>query len=164
MAYRALTSSHSNLEPLHSNHYTPTAPSTMFSTFDHTADLGIRVTAATMPGVFEEAARALFSVLLADSAEIRPSQTDTIRIAGDEPDLLLVDWLSELLYRFEIDRMAFGTFAVMIGDGTLTAEVGGERLDPARHVSDHDIKAITYHDLRLEQVGGERMAEVIVDI
>jgi SHS2 domain-containing protein len=136
----------------------------MFETFDHTADLGLRVRAADLPTLLTEAARALFSAIVPDLASVRPAQRIELRVVGQEPDLLLFDWLSELLYRFETERMLLAEFDVRLTDEGIEAQARGEPIDPARHVLEHEVKAITYHGLRVEQSADGWLAEVIVDI
>lgn len=136
----------------------------MFETFEHTADLGLRIRAADLDTLFAGAAQALFSVLVEDLATVRPAQQVAVRIDGDERDLLLFDWLKELLYRFDADHLLFSKFDVKVQQDGLTATAWGEPLDRGRHVLDHEVKAITYHALRVESVEGGWEAEVIVDI
>jgi SHS2 domain-containing protein len=136
----------------------------MFETFEHTADLGLRIRAADLDMLFAEAGQALFSVLVEDLGTVRPAQAVPVRIAGDERDLLLFDWLKELLYRFDAEHLLFSRFEVQVQSDGLSAAAWGEPLDRGRHVLDHEVKAITYHGLRVEPVADGWEAEVIVDI
>jgi len=135
-----------------------------FELFDHTADIGLRIRAETLPGLFEEAARALFSAIVVNLDAVRPLQEMAIRVEGDDREELLFDWLDELLYRFDTDHLAFCEFHVELGEGGLRAAVRGEPIDPDRHHFDADVKAITYHGLKVEQHENGWMAEVIVDV
>jgi SHS2 domain-containing protein len=137
----------------------------MYEFFEHTADLGLRVRAADLNTLFAEAAEALFAVIVEDPATIRPLQPVSVRVPGDDREYLLFDWLKELLYRFDAEHLLFGRFEVQVGSAGLTATAWGEPLDPARHALSHEVKAITYHGLRVEQTAdGNWLAEVIVDI
>ena len=136
----------------------------MYETFEHTADLGLRVRAADLNVLFAEAARGLFSIIVADLATVRSKQSVDFEIAGDALDLLLFDWLAELLYVYETRQLLLAGFEVRLGEGRLTATAHGEPIDRDRHVLDHEIKAITYHGLKLERIGQQWVAEVIVDI
>ena len=60
--------------------------------------------------------------------------------------------------------MLFGRFDVSVTDDGLSATAWGEPLDPARHELAREVKAITYHELRVEQTADGWLAEVIVDI
>ena len=136
----------------------------MHEVFEHTADLGLRVRAADLNTLFAEGAQALFETIVPDLASVRPDQKVEIVLTGDDRAYLLVDWLKELLYHFDARHLLFGKFEVHVGDNGLAGAAWGEPLDPARHVLDHEVKAITYHGLRVEETAEGWMAEVIVDI
>jgi SHS2 domain-containing protein len=138
----------------------------MFEVFDHTADLGLRVRAGDLEELFVEAARALFSVIVANTADVQPLQVKPIRVAGtdNEQDYLLFDWLSELLYTFETERLLLCEFNISFDNAGLRADCRGEIADPDRHELEHEIKAITYHGLKLCQENDAWLAEFIVDI
>jgi SHS2 domain-containing protein len=135
----------------------------MHEVFEHTADLGLRVRAATLNDVFCEAATGLFATIV-DLDGVRPAQERAFRIEGTEPDYLLFDWLNELLFVFDSEHLLFCEFDVWIDQAGLSARARGEPLDEARHTLDHEVKAITYHGLKVEQQGDQWLAEVIVDI
>jgi SHS2 domain-containing protein len=136
----------------------------MYETFEHTADLGLRIRAADLDTLFVEAAQALFSAVVEDLATVRPLQRFDVQLQGDEIDYLLFDWLRELLYHFDAEHLLFGKFEVQVKDDGLTASAWGEPLDRSRHNMEHEVKAITYHGLRVEKIGDQWEAEVIVDI
>jgi SHS2 domain-containing protein len=136
----------------------------MYETFEHTADLGLRIRAADLDTLFAEAARALFSVIVEDLDSVRPVEQFEVRLPPDENEFLLFDWLRQLLAHFDARHVLFSRFTVHVGEDGLSGTAWGEPLDPARHVLDHEVKAITYHGLRVEQQGGGWLAEMIVDI
>jgi SHS2 domain-containing protein len=136
----------------------------MYETFDHTADLGLRIRADNLDKLFTEAALALFSVIVTDVATVRPLDRRDLTLPIDDRELLLFDWLKQLLYWWDAEHLLFGKFEVHITDKALTATAWGEPLDRKRHQLEHEVKAITYHGLRLESTGAGWLAEVIVDI
>jgi SHS2 domain-containing protein len=136
----------------------------MYETFEHTADLGLRVEAPDLAGLFAEAGRGLASMMVANLDSVQPLQERTLAIEGADSEYLLFDWLTELLYIFDSKRLVLTDFKVRIGDDGLHAVCRGEPLDPARHLLEHEVKAITYHGLRVEKTNGGWRAEVIVDI
>ena len=136
----------------------------MYELFEHTADLGLRVHADSLDALFTDAARGLLAMLVANPEAVRPLQSKTITLTADEPAYLLFDWLSELLYCFETEKLLLAEFDLQIHENQLTATCRGEPMDPTRHHMDHEVKAITYHGLRLEQAAEGWKAEVIVDI
>src|SRR5262245_57210025 len=136
----------------------------MYEIFEHTADLGLRVRAATLPELMADAGRGLFAMVVDDIACVQPAVKREFRISGDDRTYLLFDWLTELLYVCDTERLAFSQFDVQMADDGLAATARGEPLDPNRHHLTHEIKAITYHGLRVEETSDGWLAEVIVDI
>lgn len=134
--------------------------------FDHTADLGLRIVADDLDDLFRTAAEGLFDVVTADRSTIAARDEETVELAADSAERLLVDWLNELIFRVETRHALYGRFDVRVApDGrSLTAAIAGEPIDPDRHDLDHEVKAATYHELTLRREGGGWLAEVIVDI
>src|SRR6266446_617970 len=124
----------------------------MYETFEHTADLGLRIRAGDLATLFAEAAQALFAVIVEDLATVRPVQAIEVRLEENDRELLLFDWLKALLYHFDAEHMLFGKFEVKVEGGSLAATALGEPLDRNRHVLEHEVKAITYHGLSVEKV------------
>jgi SHS2 domain-containing protein len=136
----------------------------MHETFDHTADLGLRIRAENLDTLFAEAARALFSVIVTDLTTVRPLARRDLTLPRDDRELLLFDWLKQLLFWWDAEHLLFGKFEAHIADQGLTAIAWGEPLDRERHQLEHEVKAITYHGLRVEATDTGWLAEVIVDI
>lgn len=136
----------------------------MYETFEHTADLGLRIRAADLDTLFVEAARCLFSAVVEDLDSVRPEQRVDVQLDGEEREYLLFDWLNELLYRFDTEHLLFSGFEVHVTETGLTGSAWGELLDRERHALSHEVKAITYHGLRVERTSDDWLAEIIVDI
>ena len=136
----------------------------MYEILEHTADLGIRVTAATLPGLLAEAAHGLTAVIAGDPGQIRPSVAETFVVAGTDPAWLLRDWVAEVLAAFDVRRMLFREFEVTVDDAGLRAIARGERYDAARHVLAHEIKAVTAHELDARRTPGGWEGFFIVDV
>jgi SHS2 domain-containing protein len=136
----------------------------MFEVFDHTADIGLRIQAADANSLFAEAGRALLSVIVSNPEAIERRDLVKLHVAGRNLEYLLVDWLDELLFLFESKRFLASDFETIIDDAGLSAVVRGETYDPARHVLAHEVKAVTYHGLTVEQSPHGWRAEVILDI
>jgi SHS2 domain-containing protein len=136
----------------------------MYETFEHTADLGLRARAPDLNALFADMARALFSAIIEDLSAVEPRQAISLQIAGDEREFLMFDWLRELLYRFDAEHLLLSRFEVDVQQSGLKATAWGETLDRERHVLSHEVKAITYHGLTVEQTADGWLAEVIVDI
>ena len=136
----------------------------MYETFEHTADLGLRIQSPDPDTLFAEAGQALFAAIVANLNSVRPLQRVDIQVAAEDYDYLLFDWLRELLYHFDTEHLLFSRFDVHISDTGLQGSAWGEPLDRSRHDLEHEVKAITYHGLRVEPADGGWLAEVIVDI
>ena len=136
----------------------------MHEVFEHTADLGLRVRAPDLDTLFAEAARGLFSLIVENLDGVRPVRVVTYHVQGQDREYLLFDWLNEILFTFDTQHMLLSEFRVHVTDAGLEAEARGESLDLARHRLDHEVKAITYHGLKVEQVSDGWLAELIVDI
>jgi SHS2 domain-containing protein len=131
---------------------------------DHTADVGVRAWASSREGVFEEAAKAAFS-LICDPLTIDQTETHELRLEAEDRELLLVAWLNELIYVFEAKRMLFVDFELVELDDThLVARVTGEQLDPSRHAICGGVKAATLHELSLTEGPSGWEAFVILDV
>ncbi|GAB6167411.1 archease [Thermostilla marina] len=145
----------------------------MFETFDHTADIGLRVAADTLKDLFAEATLGLYTLLCPDLESVRSEERRNIVLpfpaaAGEacEPDYaeLLHDWLAEVLYVFDVERFLACRVHVSFHEGELHGVLEGERFDADRHTLDLEIKAVTYHGLTVERTAEGWRAEIIFDL
>lgn len=135
-------------------------------TFDHTADVGLRVRGADLDDLFRTAAEGLFDYVVANRSEVRTVDVEKVSLREDSAVDLLAAWLSELIFRSETHHRVFRDFDVRVeDDGTrLDATAHGEAIDRERHILDHEVKAVTRHGLKLEREGEGWLAEMILDI
>ena len=118
---------------------------------DQTGDAGILVRAENLRQLFERAAWGMFSILT-NVAEIRLVEETRIEVRANDLPALMLAWLSELNYRHVTEHRLFGKFGIRnINDRMIVAEVSGEAIDPDRHTIFTEIKAVTFHGLRLEK-------------
>src|SRR5262245_52620931 len=101
----------------------------MYETFEHTADLGLRIRAPDLDALFAEAAEALFAAVVEDLGAVRPAQRLDVHLAGPDKDYLLFDWLKELLYHWDAEHLLLGRFEVHVTPAGLTGTAWGEPLD-----------------------------------
>ena len=134
--------------------------------FDHTADIGVRVTAASAEQLFAQAGYAIASLVIENPEAIELRQAVTIELEAEDLQGLFVDWLSELIYRFEAEHLLLREFSIDLADGhrRIRADCRGEPVDWSRHHPDHEVKAVTYHQLRVTQTATGWEANVIFDI
>jgi SHS2 domain-containing protein len=136
----------------------------MYEIFPHTADVGLRVKAPDLNTLFADAAQGFFSLIVTNLGDVEPKVCVDFDVEGGDLAYLLADWLNELLFAFESRRLLFSTFLVEVAACRLKATAKGETVDESRHALDHEIKAVTYHGLRVERTNGDWIAEVILDI
>ncbi|MBN2024223.1 MAG: archease [Pirellulales bacterium] len=136
----------------------------MYEIFEHTADLGIRVRAGTWAELLAEAGRGFLAVLVSNPEAVEPAESVAIEVKGAHREDLLVDWLDELLYTFATQRLLLTRFDVRPSASGISATAHGEPFDPARHVLDREVKAITYHGLVVREEPNGWLAEVILDL
>ena len=134
-----------------------------FQFIDHTADVGILVTAPTLEGLFETSASAL-AELIASVDSLRFRVERRFHLQEDEIETLLVSWLQELLYVLDTEGLIFGRFQVNLNDCLLEAAAWGELLDQNIHAAKTEIKAVTYHQLEVVKANRGWQARVIFDI
>jgi len=135
-----------------------------FEVIPHTADVGIRVRASSLPELFEQAALGLANLIL-DARTVRHAATKVIHASAQQPEELLVAWLSEILFLFDAERFAAASVSVSsLEGGQVTGELRGETFDASRHRRRHAVKAVTYHDLAIRQVGDLYEVQIIFDV
>jgi SHS2 domain-containing protein len=136
----------------------------MYEHFEHTADLGLRVRARSLDELFRDAAQGLFSIITEELPEGGAERPFRFRLEGRRYDHLMFDWLNELLYTFDTARVLLDRFDVRVDDTGLAATARGRPVEGAESFLQREVKAITYHQLRVERRDDEWFAEVIVDI
>ena len=132
--------------------------------FDHAADVGIRCRATSVEGLFQAAGRALMEWMGPAPGREETAALEA-RVEGQDREDLLVRWLQELLYLFQTRHLYFVSVAsVFISDRTLQGEFLFKHWDESSYGEFQEVKAITYHQLRVFEEGGSWHASVILDI
>jgi SHS2 domain-containing protein len=138
-----------------------------FEYLDHTADIGVRGIGETVEEAFCEAARAIFN-LMVDLEEIVPEEAVHVAVEARQLDLLLVEWLSDLLVKKDLEGLLLSSFHVELREmenGFSLRGVGwGEPLDLKRHQPKTEVKGVTYAGLRVRKEDGRWLAQCVVDI
>jgi SHS2 domain-containing protein len=141
-------------------------PSKVYEYLEHTADLRFRSFGRTLGECFANAGKAVFSYIL-DLSTVDDQVEKVIELSAPTPEMLLHDYLSEMLYLFETENFVCSGFHVSVKhekEGyVLSARVSGETVDPARHVMLGDVKAVTYHELSVKRENDLFVAEVLCD-
>ena len=135
-----------------------------YTLLDHTADLRIRVTGKDPADLFKNAGLAMFDLIVA-AGPAAPLATIDIAVDGADPADLLVNYLRELLYLWT-GRAKVVMFIDMVdlSATAVRARVTTTDYRPERHTVEHEIKAVTYHQIEVTEGPGGWQAEVIFDI
>ncbi len=136
---------------------------TGYETFEHEADIGIRGFGKSIESAFENAAVALYSVMV-NIARIAQNESRTLSVSAPDNELLLVEWLNALLSLSDIERIVFSRFEVRISGNSVTGTAWGEKLDKKRHEPGVEVKGATYHQLNVKNEGDIWTAQCVVDV
>ena len=135
-----------------------------FEILAHTADKSIRAFGGSLKELFENAAYGMFS-LMADLNKYTPVESREIEVEGADIPSLLRNWLAELLYQFEVDRILFVDFEVrMIGDRRVQGIARGLPFSKGIEWLGSSVKAVTYHGLYARRTDERWEAQVIFDV
>ena len=130
----------------------------MFEIEQHTADIRLRIVAATVEELFADAVRGLMAVMKASPRG--DAQQDSIEI--DAPDLtaLLVDFLNEVLLRCHTEQRAFEPESIVLRDHAITAGLTARAIDEF----EEDVKAVTYHEAEVVETPDGWSTRLVLDV
>jgi SHS2 domain-containing protein len=135
-----------------------------YTVFEHTADVGIEVTAGSREELFAHSALAMTDLMF-ESVPDGTSESRLVMVVGEKPDELLIAWLNELLYIYCVERLVFVSFSdVKLTDSMFMARAHGERIDLDKHSMEMEIKAATYHGFSIEVDGDKFRTRIIFDV
>jgi SHS2 domain-containing protein len=139
-------------------------PEKIYDSFEHTADMGIQVYGRTLSQLFSHGGFALFD-FMADLSQVEEKCDREIQLECFDREELFVRWLSELLFIHETEGLILKKFVVLfIRGGRLKARVSGEPYSPENHGIFYQVKAVTYHQIKIWRENGIWMARVILDL
>ena len=142
-----------------------------FEVIEHPADVGFIAYGRTLEELFAHAALAMFSLACELSAVIERERRE-IEVTGADIESLLYAWLAEILAIADAEQLVFHRLAVVelvagpeaSGSGHARGIACGERYDKTRHQAGTYIKAVTYHELRVERTDEGWRARVFLDV
>jgi len=135
-----------------------------FEILEHPADIGFRAFGRTLPELFENSALAMLSIR-AEVDDVEPRHEVPIAATGADLESLLVNFLSEVLYLVDGTQTAFcGVRVDSLSETAIVATGLGEPHDRARHRVKLIVKAVTWHQLHIEQSAEGCSAQVYLDI
>jgi SHS2 domain-containing protein len=130
---------------------------------EHTADMGIEATGETLPELFLQAALGLRAIISESPAS--PESSKVVEVTGGDPSEVLVNWLNEILYLLEVHHFFPADFQVEeVGQTRMRGRIRGELLDGGRHFIEREVKAVTFHQIEVEEVAGIWRVRIFVDL
>ena len=134
-----------------------------YESFAHESDIGIRGFGNTLEEAFENAATAMYSVIVGVDL-VKPLERKEVTASAPDEELLLVEWLNALLSLSDVEKMVYSKFEVKFDGTTLTGTAWGEKLDQTRHEPKVEVKGATYHMLKVFKDGDSYVAQCVVDV
>jgi SHS2 domain-containing protein len=132
--------------------------------FEHQADIGIRGKGNTLAEAFEQAALAMFEIMV-ETKGINPSESQPVEVTANDQDELLIAWLSELLFLKDVEGKVFSRFNVeSLNANMLSAKVYGEVIDVSKHKLKLEVKAATWTQLVIKTENNQYIAQCLVDV
>ena len=135
-----------------------------FELLEHTADIGVLSTGDSFASALSWVAQGMFSVI-ADLDAVEPRRRIVVEVSSEDRESLVVDWLNELIFRFDTEGFLPAEFRVTVDESHthIAAECAGETADPERHQIRTAVKAATYHRLEVRHDDQWRI-QVILDV
>ncbi len=135
-----------------------------FKVLDHTADIGIVAYGIDIRELFINAATGLFS-LMVDLSTVQEEIQREVEVAAEDEETLLVEWLNELIYIFDVEHIIFKKFQIdSFHSNQIKARCFGEKLKSGHHKLQREVKAATYHMLKISKRNRGYEATIIFDI
>jgi SHS2 domain-containing protein len=134
-------------------------PERGFREVEHTADWELEAWAPDLVGLLEQSARGMYT-LSGTHLQTGPRLEREFRITWTDPEILLVKFLSELLYLSEQENLAFDRFEFKLETGSLAVRVAGAPVA----TQDKEIKAVTYHNLAVRQTPRGLAVNLVFDV
>lgn len=135
-----------------------------YKLIDHTADLGIEVYGTGLKELFENAARAMYDIIT-DTNRLNDLSETSVNVTGEDWPDLMVNWLRELLYLWTGKGLLVKIINVIsLSEYTLSANIKFDHFNPGHHLIKCELKAVTYHQIKVEGKNSEWEARIIFDV
>ncbi|HEX5037144.1 MAG TPA: archease [bacterium] len=141
-----------------------TSPRKPYRLLPHTADVRFRVQGRSFADLLSKAVFALFDQCV-DAARVSAKATKKIDLRAQSPEEALVRLLQEALFLFDAKGFVARSLKFSVyKEGHLTGRLAGERFDPKKHRPKSEIKAATFHGLKIRKRAGLWSAEIVLDV
>jgi SHS2 domain-containing protein len=140
---------------------------------EHSTDSIIEACGSSLEELFQNCAKGLVNIMF-DIGLVEPRKTFTIMAEGDELETLLYDWLEKVLLKILIDHIIPSRYVLEIYTKNVgktnekryhvNAHAGGETVNYDKHNYKIEIKAVTYHNLKIYFKNNQYTATFLVDL
>jgi len=135
-----------------------------YEIIDHTADIAIKAYGSSLEELFTNAAYGMCDII-ADLDGLKPTTSIKVDLTADNAEELLIAWLDEILYRFYTKKIIFCDFNITeLTEKKISAEVLGRPIGNKKSRLNTEIKAATYHDLKIEKENGSYKVQIVFDV
>jgi SHS2 domain-containing protein len=135
-----------------------------YKVINHTADIAVVVYGEQLSDIYLNSAYALFD-LITELDKVKAKGRKSFNIEGLDNEDLLVRWLNELIYCFSTEGWLPKEVKIIKLDAQyLEAETRGENFNPIKHTLKNEIKAATYHDIKIEKRGSLYQVQIVFDV
>jgi SHS2 domain-containing protein len=139
-----------------------------FELLEHTSDVYVRASGEDLLDALVGLGMGLTSVLVRNPESVAGNEKKDVSVEANGPEELVFLWLAELIYLFDASSFLFKGFEGRVrcerGKLLLQGAATGDVYDPSRHKPGTHVKAVTYHDMRVETCKGTTTVTVLLDI
>jgi SHS2 domain-containing protein len=139
---------------------------------EHSTDAIVQAHGSSLEELFENSAMGLVNIMF-DIDKVENRQSKTIVASDENLENLLFDWLEKVLLKIFIEQIVLSRFSIRVFEKHtnleekryfLEAQVGGEKVNYDKHNYKIEIKAITYHELKIQRTDTGYVATFLVDL
>ena len=139
-----------------------------FEILEHVSDVYVRARGKDLMDALVGLAMGHVSVLIRNPESVELRKEAEIDIEAKDIEEAVYLWLGELIYLFDTRGFLLGEFSGEVVQGCCKVRVRGiakgDAYDPSRHIPGTHVKAVTYHDLKVEALEGSTILTVLLDI
>ena len=132
------------------------------------ADVAFEATGKTVEELFESAGLAVTNTMVKDLDSVKQKTKRKFKVEAENTEMLLYKFLQEIIFYKDSDMLLFNKFDFDFIPKKLGWELKvtahGEKLDMNKHEMLVDVKAVTFHQYKVEETKNGWKAQVILDI
>lgn len=134
---------------------------------EHTADVAFRAWGQNLEEAFKSGSLAMTDVIT-NRKKIEKKIVKELEAKGEDKEELLVDWLGQLLYIFDVEKLIFADFDLKIQERGkrwfLKGKGYGEKFEPSKHPSGTNVKGISYSWMKIWKEKRRTYIRVVLDV